>query len=44
MMMRFGHETLLCTDFVYEFRFASFCHENEMIVIFKCTHNKSGMN
>ena len=32
------------TDFVYEFRFASFCHENEMIMIFKWTHNKSGMN
>ena len=32
------------TDFVYEFRFASFCHENEMIMIFKWTHNKSGLN
>ena len=38
MMMQFGHETLLLfyvADFVYEFRFASFCHENEMIMIFK---------
>ena len=52
MRRSFGKTT--CDDVVWSWdssmlrilftSFASFCHENEMIMILKWTHNKSGMN
>ena len=49
MRRSFGKTT--CDDAVWSWDspmlrilFTSFCHENEMIMIFKWTHNKSGMN